>query len=262
MKLLKHLVLNYTGWGFFILSILVVAVLLGRAYQQVGEVARDDLLKEINLSLEDGARIKFRLNQESGKPEILTSDNYPVLSYGHLDSTLVVDGKSYGLWEQISNYRLDRRNKQIAYTISTPEDSLRKVYVIEQSTKFLDKSTVLVEYYFIWNYPDNVSGEVSSVELKLAHFNQGLGVLGVQGNDLTGQTQISARRGKDGASPIAYVPFTLTMKGNFSDPNLNYVKVDSETRAGFVTSYTLSNPARGKRTFIASEIVKLGNPYP
>lgn len=262
MKLLKYIVLNYTGWGFFGLSILVVGVLLGKAYQQVGEIERDDILKEINLSLDNGTRVKLRLNQEGGKPEILTSDNYPVLSYGHLDSTLNIDGKIYPLWEQVSNYRVDRRNKQIAYTISTPEDNLKRTYVLEQNIKFLDKDTTLVEYYFIWNYPDNVSGEVGKVELKLAHFNQGLGGLGVMGNTLRGQTQIAARRGKDGGSPISYVPFELTMQGSNALANLNYVRAGSETAPGFLTSYTLANPERGKRTFIASEIVKLGNTYP
>lgn len=261
MKFLRHLVISYAGWGFFLLSLLVVAVLLGRAYQRVGEVERDDLLKEINLSLDNGIRVKLGLNSESVKPMILNKDNYPILTYGHLDSNFSIDGKVYPLWEQVFNYSVDRRNKQIFYTVSTPEDNLRRTYILEQSVKLLDKQTVQVQYFLVYNYPDNLNSEVKRFELNLAHYNQGVSGLGVGNNQIRGQTQISARRPTNGSTTF-YVPFELTMKGDFSQPTLNYMKIDTETRPGFVTHYSLENPQRGKRELIATETIKLKDSYP
>src|SRR3989338_6694169 len=107
-KLLKMLLIRYSGWGVILLSLLVVSFLLVRGYLRVGELERDNLVKEIKVSLENGAGFRFALNQETAKPEILSSDNYPLLNISDRDSTLTIDERSYSLWDLIYNYSVDR----------------------------------------------------------------------------------------------------------------------------------------------------------
>lgn len=264
--LLKNILIRYSGWGFIILSLLFVAILLVRAYMRVGEVERDNIVKQINLNLENGVQIRFKLNEEEGKPEILTSDNYSVFNIGAKDSILTVDSVSYPLWDQVFNYSIDRRKKIFYYTVSTSEDKLMRSFILEQVVRLINKNTAEIEYHFVWSAPVQVKQDVKEVILSLAHFNSGLGGLGEEGNKIKGQTQIVARRAPNPNVPLSYVPFEVSLSETLVNKNLNFLKKETadlaEPKPGFMTTYKISNPERGKRTFLARETVKLGNPFP
>lgn len=263
---LKNLLIRYSGWGFIILSLLFVAILLVRAYMRVGEVERDNIVKQVNLNLENGVQVRFKLNEEEGKPEILTPDNYPVFNIGAKDSVLIVDGVSYPLWDQVFNYSVDRRKKIFFYSVSTPQDKLMRSFILEQVVRLRDKETAQIEYYLVWGAPVQVKQEVKEVLLTLAHFNAGLGGLGEEGNKIIGQTQIVARRAPNPNVPLSYVPFEVSLSETLVNKNLKFVKEEtanlSEPKSGFLTTYKITNPQRGKRTFLARETVKLGNSFP
>lgn len=263
---LKNLLIRYSGWGFIILSLLFVAILLVRAYIRVGEVERDNIVKQISLNLENGLKVQFNLNEEEGKPQVLTSDNYPVINIGAKDSVLTVDGMKYPLWDQVFNYSVDRRKKIFFYTVSTPEDKLMRSFILEQVVRLVDKETTDIEYYLVWGAPVQVKQTVNEVLLTLAHFNAGLGSLGEEGNKIKGQTQIVARRAPNPNVPLSYVPFEVSLSETLINKNLKFVKEEtanlSEPKPGFMTTYKITNPERGKRTFFAKETIKLGTPFP
>lgn len=266
MRILKKLMINYSGWGFIFLSFLIVALLLARAYQRVGEVERDDILKQTNLNLEDGIHVRLSSNKEDGKPEILTKEGYPVLNYSHKDSVLRVDGVNYNLWDMAFNYSVDRRNKTIFYTVSSPEDKLKRSFIVEETIKLTDKNTASISYYFVHDAPENIENKVNQVELVLAHYNSGLGGLSYSDNLIKGQSQINLRRSSNKDAPNSYTPFEVKTSPNVRNPNLEFRKNDLSTSneivPGFLTTYVIQNPSRGQRVLIATEQITLEKPFP
>ena len=62
-KFIKNLMIKYSGSGFILLSVLLVLVLLAKAYQRVGIAERDDILKLVELGLDNWLKTPFHLNQ-------------------------------------------------------------------------------------------------------------------------------------------------------------------------------------------------------
>lgn len=246
--------LKYSGWLLLASALALASYLTFTSYLTAGTVAVDEILHQINLKLDQGSRVQFRLNSAEGKPIIYDKNDFEILQYDYKSSTLEVDGVRKNLWEGTFNYSVDRRGKRVFYTTSFPfEKDSSSFLLLEEVVSFENPETVKVEYYFTFTRKPDSNYAAKEVKLNLAHLPL-TAFVNLEKRD-TGVAALSLatpRRNK--GLGITYIPFEAKLEGNLD----KIEEISIGDKKGFTTQYRLKSTGIDRRELVAREMIKLG----
>lgn len=244
--------LRFPGIYLVILALALGSFITFKAYLEVGTVSVDEIMRQVNLTMDRGGHIQFRLNSPMGKPIVYGKNDFEILEYDHQNSFLEVDGVKKSLWSGTFNYSVNRRDKQIFYSASFPfEKDQSSVLIVEEVASFVDKNKVKVDYYFIFDRKPESTYQVKNITLTLSHLPTiGFTNLVKKDSAITGTALSVVRKPKNVG--MVYLPFEIKTQGNLSG---ELGESQFSNLKGFVTAYSLAKPEKDHRVLVASETV-------
>lgn len=252
LKVLK-IPLQYSGWLLIALALALGAYITFQSYLTAGTIAVDEIMRQVNMKLDNGIGFQFRLNSPEGKPIVLDKFDSEILLYDYKNSTLEVDGVKKNLWEGTFNYSVNRRGKTLFYTTSFPFEKDQSSFVfLEEVVSFENQKLLKVEHYFIFTRKPESNYEVKNVKLILNHLpSSSFSSLNFEGKNVSGSALVSLRKAQD--SGVSYIPFTVKIEGSLQ--SLGESEFNGEK--GFSTESVLNDPETSKRTLISREFIEI-----